>query len=622
MERLNVVLRLLAGQYKTEARAAATETGKITKAQAEAGSESKKWAQQWKNIGFAVKGFLALKAAKAVKEFVSGSIQAASALDESINAVEKTFGSAAGMIMEFGDIAASTAGLSKREFHDLATVTGSLLTNMGFGMEAAGRETIRLTQRAADMASVFNVDVSEVLTAVNAGLRGETEPLRRFGVMLSDAAVRAKAVEMGLAATTKEVDTNGKAQAALALIMEQSSKTAGDFVQTTDSLANAQKRAAAQAENAQARFGSALARWSAGLVGFAATALDSFSALGGDEVAQANLRMQEAIENINDAARAGKDPLTALADSLLHLARNGDLTTAQFEALATAAGLSTDQYDAFNDIVLAQAEAMGLDADMIDELRGAMDGAKSSADDMGPAVEEVTDKLDTQAAAAKKAKDEMLKLRMEQLAAADPIFAAVNALDRYQQAQEDLEKVQKDRKATDEELAKAQLDVASAALEAQQALDTLRYGGVEEGVRDLADALGISETAVLDLLEVLNLLDGKVVTSTVRVRTIGDPGAPVVRRPGGGAEARASGGPVSRHRIYRGGENNRPEVLFIPGDNGRVFSNTDSRALIAALSGAGRTSEVNINLESTGDHRTDAQLVGAVAMQIRLAEAG
>lgn len=623
MERLSVVLRLVAGQYKTEARAAASETGKITKAQAEAGAESKKWAQGWKNLGGVVKGFLAIQAGRKIIEWGRQSIQAASDLDESINAVEKTFGEASKTITDFGNIAASAAGLSKREFHDLATVTGSLLTNMGFGMQSAAQETVRLTQRAADMASVFNVDVSEVLTAINAGLRGETEPLRRFGVMLSDAAVRAKAVEMGLAGSTKEVDLNAKAQASLALIMEQSDKTAGDFVQTTDSLANAQKRAAAQAENAQARFGASLARWSAGLVSFAATALDSFGALSGDEVAKANLRMQEAIDNINEAARAGQDPLSALADSLLHLARNGELTSSQFEALATAAGLPIEKYGDFRDIVLEQAEAMGLSNELIDEMKGAFDGAASSASDMGAASEELTEELVDQADATDKAREAALKLRLEQLAAADPIFAAVSAIQRYEDAQAALEEVQKDRKATDEDLARATLDVAEAAIEVQGASDKLRSGDIDAGIRLLADAANMADSDVRALLETLGLLDGKTVVSTVRVRMIGDPGAPIPRSPGGGNVARATGGPVSRHQMYRGGEGNRPEVLFIPGDHGRVFSNNESRALIAALSGGvgGRSSQVTINLESTGNPDTDAQLVGATVTQVRLAEA-
>ncbi|MQA17739.1 MAG: hypothetical protein GEV09_27820, partial [Pseudonocardiaceae bacterium] len=56
------------------------------------------------------------------------------------------------------------------------------------------------------MASVFNVDVSEALDAIQAGLRGEADPLERFGVGLTDAAVRAHAVELGLAAAQAAAD--------------------------------------------------------------------------------------------------------------------------------------------------------------------------------------------------------------------------------------------------------------------------------------------------------------------------------------------------------------------------------------------------------------------------------
>lgn len=624
MERLAVTLRLIAGQYKSEARAAASETKNITKAQAEAGKESGKWSKAWQGLGGVVKGFIALQVGRKILEIGKASIDAASALDESINAVEKTFGTATNKITEFGNIAAATAGLSKREFHDLATVTGSLLTNMGFNADAAAQSTIRLTQRAADMASVFNTDVNEVLTAINAGLRGETEPLRRFGVMLSDSAVRAKAVEMGLAATTKEVDLNAKAQAALALIMEQSDKTAGDFVQTTDSLANAQRRSAAIAENAQARFGASLARASAGLVGFAAKALDSLAALSGDEVAQANLRMQEAIENINQVSRSGGDAFAALANGLLHLARHGDLTTAQFEALAAAAGLPMEDYQAFTDIVLAQAEAMGMDSEMIEEMRAAMEGATDSAGEMAPAVEEVTDELEDQKNAAEEAKRKLADLRTEYLRSADPIFNAVTAVGRYKEAQEKLDEVTKDRKSTEEDIALAQLAVAEAAIEAETALRNLSSEGkIDQGIRLIAEAAGFSDEQVRRLLESLDVLDGKTVESIIKVTQIGSPDDPIVRRPGGGAVPRAGGGPVYPDRIYRGGEGNRPELLFIPGDQGRVLSNSDSRALIAALSGmgGGRHSQVNITLQSTGDPRVDGQLVGATLTQVRLAEA-
>jgi hypothetical protein len=51
----------------------------------------------------------------------------------------------------------------------------------------------KMVTLAADMASFNNADPAETLDALRAGLAGETEPLRRFGVSLSgDARLQAK----------------------------------------------------------------------------------------------------------------------------------------------------------------------------------------------------------------------------------------------------------------------------------------------------------------------------------------------------------------------------------------------------------------------------------------------
>jgi hypothetical protein len=112
---------------------------------------------------------------------------------------------------------------------------------------------------------VFNTDVSTALEAINAGLRGEAEPLRAFGVGLSASAIEARGLEMGL---TTMVEKNGKmvevfdksktALVTQSLIMEQTAKTAGDFSDTSDSMANSQRILQAEVENLSAQFGTAL----------------------------------------------------------------------------------------------------------------------------------------------------------------------------------------------------------------------------------------------------------------------------------------------------------------------------------------------------------------------------
>ena len=203
--------------------------------------------------GAALGGVVALGAGIAL--VVSKAVPAASDLKEAINAVDVVFEDNADQILEWGKTADTQAGLAQSTFAQMAATSGAMLQNLGLDTATAADETIKLTERAADMASVFNTDVDQALSAIQAGLRGEADPLERFGVRLNAAAVSAKAVEMGLAKTTAEVDDAARAQASLALLYEQTDKIAGDFVNTSDGLANASRIQAAQWENFMAQVG-------------------------------------------------------------------------------------------------------------------------------------------------------------------------------------------------------------------------------------------------------------------------------------------------------------------------------------------------------------------------------
>lgn len=181
--------------------------------------------------------------------------QASSNLAEAQNATNVVFGEASGIIDRAAKTSAQSMGLSQRAFREAVTPMGAMLQNLGFSAQEAGTHSVTLAQRAADMASVFNTDVSEALDAINAGLRGEADPLERFGVGLKESAVTAKALEMGLGDTASELTDNQKQQARLALIMEQTDKIAGDFANTSGEAANKQRILKAEAEDSAAAFG-------------------------------------------------------------------------------------------------------------------------------------------------------------------------------------------------------------------------------------------------------------------------------------------------------------------------------------------------------------------------------
>ena len=188
----------------------------------------------------------------------AAAVNSASDLEESANAVNVVFKDASDTILAYGENSAQTVGLATSEFNQLAAQGGALLQNLGFDQQAAADETINLTERAADLASIFNTDVSTALEAIQSGLKGEFNPLEQFGVKLNAAAIEAQALAMGLEDQDGAISDAAKAQAALALFYEQTDAVAGDFLNTSDGLANSQRILKAEMENLSAEFGAVL----------------------------------------------------------------------------------------------------------------------------------------------------------------------------------------------------------------------------------------------------------------------------------------------------------------------------------------------------------------------------
>lgn len=178
----------------------------------------------------------------------------ASDLNEAVNQTDVVFGEAADEVSRFAENAVQI-GQSERAAREAASTFGLLFRNVGMAQSASADMSVTLTRLASDAASFKNTSPEEAVQAFSSALRGESEPIRAYGVMLDEAAVKQKAMELGLVSAGAELTNAAKVQARYALILEQSSTFANDFINTSDSLANQQRITAAEAENAAASFG-------------------------------------------------------------------------------------------------------------------------------------------------------------------------------------------------------------------------------------------------------------------------------------------------------------------------------------------------------------------------------
>lgn len=205
--------------------------------------------------------------------------KAASDLQQAVGGTEAVFGDAGDAIDKYSKKAAKASGLSEREFREATTSIGGQLKRMTGDVDLAAEQSMKLTEVAADLAATYGGTTAEAVAALGSAFRGEADPAERFNLNLKIGAVNAKAVEMGLAETTSEVDDNARAQATLALIMEQSADAQGQFAREADSAAGSMQIAKAEMENASAEIGEALLPLAAKAAGGIADLASAFGEL-------------------------------------------------------------------------------------------------------------------------------------------------------------------------------------------------------------------------------------------------------------------------------------------------------------------------------------------------------
>ncbi|UTT53813.1 phage tail protein [Microbacterium maritypicum] len=194
-------------------------------------------------------GNIVADAFRGAKDLVLGSIEIASDLNESINAVQVAYGDAADGVLKLGDNSAKTFGLSKRELNGYATQFSSFVQSIAGAGGDVAYTLQELVGRGSDFASVYNLEVSEALQVFQSGLAGETEPLRKFGIDLSAAAVEAYALSSGLVESTVDSQKLELAQNALARATEAYSEKVAKYGESS-SEASAARDAVTRSEMA------------------------------------------------------------------------------------------------------------------------------------------------------------------------------------------------------------------------------------------------------------------------------------------------------------------------------------------------------------------------------------
>lgn len=198
-----------------------------------------------KSLGGLKKGLLGIAAAagaafsvKVLVDFGKQAVTLASDLQEVQNVVDTAFGDMSHKMEQFADTAIEMYGISKLTAKQTGSTFMAMASGMGIAAASASDMAVSLTGLSADMASFYNVAQDVSSTALKSIFTGETETLKQFGIVMTEANLQSFALSQGITKSLKAMTQAEKVQLRYNYVMSQTTLAQGDFAKTSGGWAN------------------------------------------------------------------------------------------------------------------------------------------------------------------------------------------------------------------------------------------------------------------------------------------------------------------------------------------------------------------------------------------------
>lgn len=163
----------------------------------------------------------------------------ASDYEENLNKLDVAFGSNSQSVKDWANNAREAYGLSKVQATEAASAFGALGKGIGLSEKDAADMSTTLAGLSADLGSYFNVSTAESSKALEGIFTGESEALKKFGVVMTDTNLKQFAADQGL--VWGEMDQTQKTMLRYQYVLEKTKDAQGDFSRTSDGTANSTK---------------------------------------------------------------------------------------------------------------------------------------------------------------------------------------------------------------------------------------------------------------------------------------------------------------------------------------------------------------------------------------------
>ena len=165
-------------------------------------------------------------------------IKLAMDMEESLNKVDVAFKESSSFVKQFADTTLESFGISKNQALESASLFGDMATSMGLTTTQSASMATQLVGLAGDLSSFKNIQVDVAETALAGIFTGETESLKRLGVVMTQVNLEQFALSQGITKNIKEMTEAEKVNLRFAFVMDKTKNAQGDFARTSEGSAN------------------------------------------------------------------------------------------------------------------------------------------------------------------------------------------------------------------------------------------------------------------------------------------------------------------------------------------------------------------------------------------------
>ena len=273
-----------------------------------------------KALSSLTKGFTATAIVYGLIKVGKQAVQTASDLQEVQNVVEVSFGSMSAEVDKFAENALKKFGLSKLSAKQFASTFMAMSNGMGIAAEAGKNMSLNLTALAGDLASFRNVEQDVAFTALKSVFTGETETLKNFGIVMTEANLEAYALSQGITKSYSAMSQAEKVALRYSFVLNATKGAQGDFARTSNNWANQVRILKEQFKELAGIIGNGLLKVLQPLIillnkvlGLAISVANSLSqAFGGKKIKESSTSVSNMASGMSDIASGAEDTSSGL----------------------------------------------------------------------------------------------------------------------------------------------------------------------------------------------------------------------------------------------------------------------------------------------------------------------